>query len=486
MNSTIKIPVIFDKSHITTLGKKMYSKSIDLIRELVNNAYDADAVRVNIYLMNNKIVVEDDGSGMDKDGLYQYFTIGSKAKSQNSISSKFKRRKIGELGIGKFSSLGVATKFEVETWKDEFKGRVVFDQSEWDKDDEDWSVPLIEEKNETSKSGTRVILYNVEQQFSPQEVADRLRTSVPLDEKNFRVFVNDVEIKKVFIHGKRIKVHINTKYGPISGFIIIADKPQPLKNAGIECQVKNVMITKSMFGYEGFGHGINRIAGYVNADFLPFNSARDNFLVDTGEYRVFYKSMRDEVSKAVKILKTQESDKLIKQSAEALKKASKLIDKAFRDNPDLTQISKIHVTESHKDSEELIDGESTPWQVKKRMERKKKTPERTKRNEYNIPHVNPITENKILKKVRSDLGIKYGFVNEGLEGVASYFLNETIWINREHKLYRYHSKNQDNEINYLVRLLVAEAVMMLKPADLRQAHDYQIKLLSSIYAKPDK
>lgn len=44
------LPITVDKSHLITIGEKLYSQSIELIRELVNNAYDADAavVEVNI------------------------------------------------------------------------------------------------------------------------------------------------------------------------------------------------------------------------------------------------------------------------------------------------------------------------------------------------------------------------------------------------------------------------------------------------------
>ena len=37
------IAVTVDKSHLITIGEKLYAESIELIRELVNNAYDADA-----------------------------------------------------------------------------------------------------------------------------------------------------------------------------------------------------------------------------------------------------------------------------------------------------------------------------------------------------------------------------------------------------------------------------------------------------------
>ena len=71
------IPVTVDKSHITVLGEKLYAESIELLRELVNNAFDADATEVRVEVGPERIAVADDGSGMDYDGLVQYFNIGS-------------------------------------------------------------------------------------------------------------------------------------------------------------------------------------------------------------------------------------------------------------------------------------------------------------------------------------------------------------------------------------------------------------------------
>ncbi len=42
------IPVRVDRSHLITIGRRLYSQSLELIRELVNNAYDADATEVRI------------------------------------------------------------------------------------------------------------------------------------------------------------------------------------------------------------------------------------------------------------------------------------------------------------------------------------------------------------------------------------------------------------------------------------------------------
>lgn len=59
------IPITVDKSHLITIGEKLYSESIELIRELVNNAYDADAIEIQATISEDFIIVQDNGTGMD-------------------------------------------------------------------------------------------------------------------------------------------------------------------------------------------------------------------------------------------------------------------------------------------------------------------------------------------------------------------------------------------------------------------------------------
>ena len=109
------LPVTVDKSHLITIGEKLYAQSIELIRELVNNAYDADATEVKIFISDEAIRVEDNGTGMNLDGLKQYFAIGSPEKIINPVSPKFKRHRIGQFGIGKFATLSACSRFEIYT-----------------------------------------------------------------------------------------------------------------------------------------------------------------------------------------------------------------------------------------------------------------------------------------------------------------------------------------------------------------------------------
>ena len=63
------IPVTIDKSHIITIGERLYTESIEFVREIVNNAYDADATLIEIIVAEDMIEIRDNGSGMGREGL---------------------------------------------------------------------------------------------------------------------------------------------------------------------------------------------------------------------------------------------------------------------------------------------------------------------------------------------------------------------------------------------------------------------------------
>ena len=94
------LQVTVDKSHIVTIGEKLYGESVELIRELVNNAYDADATHVEVAVEDDRIVVTDNGTGMDLEGLKQYFKIGSQEKLLKKKSEKILSRIGIKIGFG--------------------------------------------------------------------------------------------------------------------------------------------------------------------------------------------------------------------------------------------------------------------------------------------------------------------------------------------------------------------------------------------------
>ena len=92
-------------------------------------------------------------------------------------------------------------------------------------------------------------------------------------------------------------------------------------------------------------------------------------------------------------------------------------------------------------------------------------------------------EHKVIKRLKTDFGFTFAFTEEGSEGLPSYYVNDTIYVNREHRLYKYYNNDIESEVAHLVRILTAEAILLLDPLDMRQSYEKQIELLSAIYVK---
>ena len=337
------LPVTVDKSHLITIGERLYSESIELIRELVNNAYDADAAEVDIRITDELIEIKDNGIGMDRDGLRQYFSIGSQEKVVHAKSPVYHRDRIGQFGIGKFASLSACECFEVYTQKDDFAAKVTFDKVEWEKAGDHWNLPLeIIAPDGKRGNGTTVTLSRLTRKFDPEEVIRKIVEGTPLKVSNFTVRLNGMRITPRSLSGHRIPFLEGTEFGPVHGEIIIlpSSVASPV-DIGIEVKVKQVTIKRDFFGLEHWGKIASRIRGEVHADFLPVTTDRSGFLVDSASYQAFRKVMEKVVQEVDDILKRLSGRKEKQKTSKALKEALHRIHLSLALNPDLSPFGAV-------------------------------------------------------------------------------------------------------------------------------------------------
>jgi len=121
------------------------------------------------------IEIRDNGSGMDREGLKQYFNIGSQQKLYALKSPIYGRDRIGQFGIGKFASISACKRFEVITKRDDFVGRVTFDKEQWEKTGDVWQLPLeILPADFRKQNGTTVILTGLDRRFEPKDIEAKI------------------------------------------------------------------------------------------------------------------------------------------------------------------------------------------------------------------------------------------------------------------------------------------------------------------------
>ncbi len=326
-----RLPVTVDKSHLVVIGERLYAESVELLRELVNNAYDADATVAEIQLSGHEITVSDNGSGMDLEGLKQYFEIGSIEKKRTPKSPRFGRDRIGEFGIGKFSTLSASDHFEVSTQKGGFAATVIFDRRDWEAR-EHWYLPLRMEAPEPSRGdGTRVTLRNLRKTFDLEEVERHLVETLPLQAKNFTVFLNGKKLEPRYKEGRRIPFLDGTPFGVVHGELIIrpASRADP-SEVGILVRIKQVAVARLPFDLQGTA--LARITGEVHADFLPVTSDRSGFVRDSAEFVAFEEVMKKVLERARRELAHLSDEHENRRVKRAMKELVSKIQKALAAN----------------------------------------------------------------------------------------------------------------------------------------------------------
>ena len=119
-----KYSMSVDLSVLESLGINLYSNAAAVLSELVANSYDADSTFISIGWMNtdgaSKVVVTDDGCGMDVDALNtRFLTVGYKKRdSEGGASPKWNRPYMGRKGIGKLSVFSIARTVTVYSTRD--------------------------------------------------------------------------------------------------------------------------------------------------------------------------------------------------------------------------------------------------------------------------------------------------------------------------------------------------------------------------------
>lgn len=493
MGQSSTIPVTFDKSHLTTIGSRLYSESLDLIRELVANAYDADASTVKISTTEQGLQVEDNGSGMDREGIEQYFTIGSTFKRSHSLTPKYKRQRIGEFGIGKFAVLSLCDRFELYTWKEGKAYTIIFDQADFEQS-QNWEVPVIEHQSSRITSGTKVTLFNLKQSLNLDILERKLRSQLPLNQKNFRVLLNGNQLEPRYIPGRRFRIRQSTEYGPINGEVVVSSLQLSNDQQGIAIRVKGMQVCREFFGLEQSKVIPRaRLTGEISADWLPLTAARDNLLKDNPEHHAFQKSLQKPMKRIRKQLAKLRQNRRDIKADQNLSDALNKVRQALKRNKDFMlthdlplfnpqkedakakqmqkavgeglQTAKLSSKKKPKEAEAgKLSGEVTRKMPKKRREQVK-TVLKDKR--------------RLIKKLKiGGVNIVCSLTHLGPDEVESFTEGGIIFINRDHRLYQQVAKNADVAAYHLARLITQELIMLTRPTSANQSYEWQSRLLT--------
>lgn len=129
-NNNEALELLISMSVLEDLGINLYGNVSAVLSEVVANAWDADAGRVEIDYdkTTEKITISDDGIGMTREEMQKfYLTVGYKRRREGRTSTPSGRSPMGRKGIGKLSLFSIANKVTVETIKENEKTAILLD-----------------------------------------------------------------------------------------------------------------------------------------------------------------------------------------------------------------------------------------------------------------------------------------------------------------------------------------------------------------------
>lgn len=152
-----------DAGLIDRLGRELVSKPETAVAELIKNAYDADALNVDLLFEDTdkpggRLTISDNGLGMTRAQLVSGFMrLSSTDKVREPLSPRLKRRRAGRKGIGRFAvqRLGQQMEIVTQTLNSPQALRVVVDWSRFQGDtDLNRIASRIEEVEKQRPEGT--------------------------------------------------------------------------------------------------------------------------------------------------------------------------------------------------------------------------------------------------------------------------------------------------------------------------------------------
>ncbi len=199
-----------DLNVLNHLGLNLYSNVPAVLAELIANAWDADASRIDVSVKeqgeDKSIIIQDNGCGMnDADLRKKFLTVGYQRRSTGSgDQTPGKGRPVmGRKGIGKLSVLSIARKVYVYTKKEDTAPLAI--ELDVEKIQEaiekkqKYHPPVINVPGDIDlgSSGTALVLSDLKKRVNASLDAylrQRVARRFSVISKDFQVFVNDVEI----------------------------------------------------------------------------------------------------------------------------------------------------------------------------------------------------------------------------------------------------------------------------------------------------
>ncbi len=332
MAIALKVHPSFFKEFAT----KTWVSPADVVKELVENAFDEDATRVLITILSDNSISIEDNAGMDESEIQKFLLLGSPHKKVDSVSPKLKRIRTGRYGTGRLSFLTSFEKMKIRTRKGNYHKSFLIDTKSLD--DLFRGKSNLREIREArlSRDGTEIIVSDAKSYVDALRLVKEIRKLAVLRHPLFEVYIkrssrfkewsstNAQLIRVPDIQGHRIPLNLDK--GGIVGEITVARRPLTEDERGIAVMVGGHIVMRTLFGFDS---KIPRVTGFVRCDTLTSRFADKSAIIEDKEFEKFSGLMKKFIVDTVipsltlyeDVLVTREESKIYKQIDKVLGQA---------------------------------------------------------------------------------------------------------------------------------------------------------------------
>lgn len=270
--SYVERQIEFDEALVGELAESLVTDYLHAYREAVANAYDADSAKIDIHFDSQKIIFEDYGLGSND--IDPFCAVGSPHKKETLQTSFYKRKPIGQKGLGflSFFKLGKTVKVSINNGL--FGYQVVRDRNK----------PLIAKTITGAKDaflshrGVKVEVTLLKTDAEQAKIEHYLKQYFSLImSRGFSITVNG---KKLDSGTRQINYEVKTKFGRIIGHY------RHRGGGVVDVYCRGMWVKKILVD------ATRNFNAWVDCDFIIPNSGRDDFVKDNAEWEAFFANIK--------------------------------------------------------------------------------------------------------------------------------------------------------------------------------------------------
>lgn len=323
-------------SFFREFATKTWISPYEIVRELIENAFDEDATNVLVTVLDNGNVVIEDNAGMNSNSMDKFLILGSPHKAEETLSPKLKRLRTGRYGTGRLSFLTSFDQMKIKTRLDDFSKTISIDGNTLEQLITGRAKLREIGESKLNRNGTEILLIGSKISIDINKLSKEIKKLSILKYPLFDVYIKSADnfkewdmsnsqvIRSPDIQGYKLEVSLDNPR--ITGEITIARRPLGQDEKGIAIMVGNHVVLRSTFGFD---NKLSRVTGYVKCDELTSRFADKSALIENDVYNNFNQNVKTFIIDQVLPSLTEYEDVLItREESKIYKEIDKVMGQA--------------------------------------------------------------------------------------------------------------------------------------------------------------